>query len=90
MKKNISILGSTGSIGSNVFKIIDKKKDIFNFDLLSANKNYLQICKQLKKYKPKYFVINNANIFRKIKKKFKKTKVKIINDFSNLKFKKKI
>ena len=89
MKKNISILGSTGSIGSNVFKIIDKKKDIFNFDLLSANKNYLQICKQLKKYKPKYFVINNANIFRKIKKKFKKTKVKIINDFSNLKFKKK-
>ena len=65
MKKHISILGSTGSIGSNVFKIIDKKKDIFDFDLFSANKNYLQICKQLQKYKPKYFVINNEKFLKK-------------------------
>ncbi len=89
MKKHISILGSTGSIGSNVFKIIDKKKDIFDFDLFSANKNYLQICKQLQKYKPKYFVINNEKIFKKVKNKFKKNKVKILNNFSNLKIKKK-
>ena len=39
MKKKISILGSTGSIGSSVFKIIDKKRSYFQIYLLSANKN---------------------------------------------------
>ena len=33
MKKIISILGSTGSIGLNTFKIIDKKKKLFSNQL---------------------------------------------------------
>ena len=45
MKTNISILGSTGSIGLTTLKIVDKKKSLFNIDLLSANKNYNLICK---------------------------------------------
>ena len=40
MKKKISILGSTGSIGLTTLKIIDKKKIIFNVILLSSNKNF--------------------------------------------------
>ena len=63
MKKSISILGSTGSIGSTVFKIIDKKKNNFKIDILSANKNIKIILKQIKKYKPKYFIINNKLSF---------------------------
>ena len=59
MKKNISILGSTGSVGLTTLKIIDKKKKLFNIFLLSADKNYNLIVKQIKKYKPKFFVINN-------------------------------
>ena len=49
MKKLISILGSTGSVGLNTLKIIDRKKDNFEFLLLSANKNFKLICKQIKK-----------------------------------------
>ena len=64
MKKKISILGSTGSIGLTTLKIIDKKKKIFlNHIFFSANKNYKLICKQIKKYKPKYFLINDKKIF---------------------------
>ena len=66
MKKSLSILGSTGSIGLTTLKII-KKKD-FKPLLFSANKNYKLICKQIQKYKPKYFVINNYNVFNKVKK----------------------
>ena len=55
MKKLISILGSTGSVGLNTLKIIDRKKDKFEFLLLSANKNFKLICKQIKNYKPKYY-----------------------------------
>ena len=81
MKKIISILGSTGSIGLNSFKIIDKKRKYFDINLLSANKNYKLICMQILKYKPNFFVVTDQFIFEKIKKKFKKTKIKILNNF---------
>ena len=56
-KISISILGSTGSIASSVFEIIDKRKFYFKINLLSSNKNYNLICKQIRKYKPKFFLL---------------------------------
>ena len=90
MKQKISILGSTGSIGLQSLDIIGKKKNSFTIYLLSANKNQNEICKQIIKYKPKYFVISNYDIFKRIKKKFKNNKTKIINNIENIKVKKKI
>ena len=81
MKIKISILGSTGSVGVSTLKIIDRKKNDFNINLLSANKNFNLICNQIKKYKPNFFLIFNREVFEKVKKKFKKRKVKIINKF---------
>ena len=89
MKKTISILGSTGSVGLTTLEIIRKKKNLFKIDLLSANQNYKLICKQIKEYEPKIFVINNLKIFKKIKKSFEKKNIKIFNNFDLLKFKKK-
>ena len=89
MKTSISILGSTGSIGLSTFKIIDKKKNYFNINLLSANKNYTLICKQIKKYNPKFFIITDPIIFKKVKIKFKKKKIGIFNSFKSIKLKKK-
>ena len=88
-KKLISILGSTGSIASSVFEIIHKKKNSFRINLLSANKNYNLISNQIKKYKPKYFFINNKDIFNDINKKFKNFPTKIINSLDKVKFSKK-
>ena len=92
MKKFISILGSTGSIGTNTLDIIEKKKNFFKPLVFSANKNYNLICKQIIKFKPKYFVINDEKIFERVKKKFLKNKVKILKDYKklNLKIKKNI
>ena len=81
MIKKISILGSTGSIGQSTLKIIDKKKNFFKIIFLSSNKNYQLICKQIKKYKPKYFIIKDAKTLRKVRKKFKKNKIKLIDEF---------
>ncbi len=89
MKKFISILGSTGSIGSSTFQIINKKRKFFTINLLSANKNYNLICNQIRRYKPKFFVITDQKIFNKIRKKFKNHKVKIINNFNDVSIKKK-
>ena len=90
MKKTISILGSTGSVGVTTLNIIKKKRDIFKIFMLSANKNYKIICNQISEYKPDYFIINDQLIFEKVKKKFKKNKTKILNNYYLLNSKKKI
>ena len=66
-KKTIAILGSTGSIGQSTLEIVRKTKK-FNIKLLIANKNYLKIEEQIKFFKPSIFIINNKNIYYKIKK----------------------
>ena len=88
MKKNISILGSTGSVGLSTLKIIDKKKNFFRVILLAANNNYRLICNQIRRYKPEYFIINNFKVYLKVKKKFKNKKVKIFNSFKEINLKK--
>ena len=69
MKHLISILGSTGSIGNTTLEIIDKKRNSFKPYLFAANKNLKLISRQIKKYKPTFFYINNKKVFLKIKKK---------------------
>ena len=69
MRKSISILGSTGSIGYSVLKIIDKKKQFFTVNLLAANKSYKKILSQIKKYKQIFFIVSDKNIYKKLKKK---------------------
>ena len=89
MKKFISILGSTGSVGLSTLSILDKNKKDFKPFVFSANKNYKLICKQIKKYKPHFFIISDKNTYYKVLKKFKKKKIKILNNFLDLKLKKK-
>mgnify|MGYP001205618617 FL=1 len=69
MKKTISIIGSTGSIGLSSFQIIDKKINYFKINVLSANKNFKLINKQIKKYRPNFFIIRDYTTFKYIKKK---------------------
>ncbi len=88
MKKTISILGSTGSIGLSTFEIINKKKNYFKINILSANKNYKLILDQIKKYKPEYFIISDPLTYKKINKK-KYFKTKVLNNFDFISLKKK-
>ncbi len=87
MKKFISILGSTGSVGSSTLSIIDLKKGYFTPHIFSANKNYKLICQQIKKYRPKIFVITNLNTFERVFKKYKNSEVKFFKDFKSIKVK---
>ena len=82
MKKKISILGSTGSIGQSSLDIIDKKKKYFDIILLSSNKNFSLISHQIRKYKPKYYLIKDFKTFKRVKEKYKKNKIKLLNSFN--------
>ena len=65
MKKTISILGSTGSIGLSALDIINKK-NFFKINYLSANKNFNLICNQIIRYKPNYFIVSDIETFKKL------------------------
>ena len=77
IKKKIAILGSTGSIGRSSLEVLKNNTKKFKIILLSANSNYSLIRKQIKRYKPKYFVVNDRITFWKVLKKYKKGKNKM-------------
>ena len=79
MKKLISILGSTGSVGLTTLEIVDKKKNYFKPYIFFANKNFKLICKQIIKYKPVFYVINDKKTFKKVKERFNRNNTKILN-----------
>ena len=68
MKKKIIILGSTGSIGSNLINILKKNKKKFQIKLLSTNTNFKKVLKQAKDFNVKNIVITNNVSFLKAKK----------------------
>jgi len=84
MKKKIILLGSTGSIGRSFLNIL--KADVNNFDilLLTANKNILQLLKQLKIFKVKNIIVNDKKSFLKVKKILKNKKINIYNNYDSI------
>ena len=71
----------------STLKIIDKKKNDFKIFLLSGDKNFKEICSQITKYKPEVFIINNFHVFKKVKINLKR-KIKLLNNFDDVIFKK--
>ena len=80
MKKKIGILGSTGSIGTTLLNVINKKNTEVYF--LMANKNYKKILKQAKLYSVKYVIITDKTSFKKAKKFNNNKKIIIINNYN--------
>ena len=56
MKLKISILGSTGSIGRSALSIVDKERKKISINILSANRNYDLIKKQIRDENIKNFI----------------------------------
>ena len=84
MKKKIAILGSTGSIGKNLINILKNDKKNFEVVLLSTNKNYKELLNQAKIFNVKNLIINNKNVFDKVKLKTNLQKINIFNNFSKI------
>ena len=57
MRKNIAILGSTGSIGQSSLEVIGNLSDRFGVTYLTANKNVELLLEQVKKHKPRGVVV---------------------------------
>jgi len=92
IKKQIAILGSTGSIGMTTLDIIKKDKKKFDLVLLTTNKNVSKIYQQAVYFKVKNVIILDNSKYLLWKNKFIKKNIKVFNNFDALDkiFKKKI
>ena len=76
MRKNIIVLGSTGSIGATTLSIIKKNKSKFNIKLLSTKQNAKKVLKQALLFNVNNVIIEDKNKYNKFKSLFKKKKNK--------------
>ena len=67
MKKQIAILGSTGSIGKQALQVIDQHETMFEVEVLTANNNADLLIEQSLKYKPNVVVIGNTDKYQFVK-----------------------
>ena len=82
MRKNIAIIGSTGSIGKTLLSLVNHKN--YKIVLLAANRNYKNLLKQAVKYRVKNLIITDPVSYAKALK-FKNSKtIKIYNSFEHL------
>ena len=65
--KNIAILGSTGSIGTQTLDIIEEYPDKFRATVLTAKANWQLLAKQARKFLPKRIVIADPSAYRFLK-----------------------
>ena len=70
--KEITILGSTGSIGVNTLDIISNHEDKFNVKALTANKNMDVLAEQCFKFQPEFAVMADEASASELEKKIKK------------------
>jgi 1-deoxy-D-xylulose-5-phosphate reductoisomerase len=83
MKKKIAILGSTGSIGRTLVKIIENSKNKFDIILLTGNKNYKTLLLQAKTLRPKNIIITDKISYLKFIQFNRNKKINIYNNFKS-------
>ena len=77
MKRQIAILGSTGSIGTQALEVINENPDLFEAYTLTANNNADLLIEQAKKFVPDSVVIANETLYEKVKDALKEYPVKV-------------
>ena len=84
MKKRVSILGSTGSIGINTLKILMRLEDEFEVTCLTANTNCNLLIDQAKRFNPESVCIVDERSFKKVKNALSSTDIEIFSGRSGL------
>lgn len=74
-KKQISIIGSTGSIGTQALEVIEKIQDKFEIFALAGGSNINLLRRQIKKFQPKVVCVQT-----------KEGKLELEKEFSDVKF----
>lgn len=69
-KKRISILGSTGSIGTQALEVVDEIKDNFEVLSLAGGDNVMLLLHQIEEFKPKNVCVRSESSKMEVEKRF--------------------
>ena len=83
-KKNIAILGSTGSIGKSTLEVVRNNPKYFNIICITANKNVFDLAKQINEFKPKYAYIDSSDFVKDLEINIIESKTKILENKKDL------
>ncbi|HPT40993.1 MAG TPA: 1-deoxy-D-xylulose-5-phosphate reductoisomerase [Candidatus Gastranaerophilaceae bacterium] len=75
MKKKISIIGSTGSIGTQTLEVIEKLQDKFEIIALAGGDNVKLLREQILKFKPKKVCVKSLSARNELKAEFSKLEI---------------
>lgn len=76
--KYITILGSTGSIGTQALEVVRDNPSIFKVSVLSALKNSELLIQQAKEFKPEVVVICDENQYQTVKDALSSLNIKVL------------
>ncbi len=65
--KRLAILGSTGSIGVTTLGIVERFPDRFEVASLTAGKNVERLAEQVRKFRPKFVAVSDADAARTLR-----------------------
>lgn len=82
--KNIAVLGSTGSIGTQTLDIVRKNKDALNVSVLAAGSNVSLIEEQIREFSPKVAVLFDENKAKELAVKVSDLQVKILSGMDGM------
>ncbi|MCU1260387.1 MAG: 1-deoxy-D-xylulose 5-phosphate reductoisomerase [Bryobacterales bacterium] len=59
--RNITVLGSTGSIGTNTLDVVRRSRDAFRIHALAAGRNFDLLATQIAEFKPRVVVVSDPD-----------------------------
>ena len=77
MKRNLAILGSTGSIGTQALEAVSEHPDLFEVYALTANNQVDLLINQARKYMPEVVVIANEQKYPELKEALEDLPIKV-------------
>ena len=76
-KKNIAILGSTGSIGTQALEVIRQHPDHFQVEVLTAQNNTELLIAQAREFNPNAVVISNNDHYATVREALRREDIKV-------------
>ena len=73
--KNLSILGSTGSVGKSTLEVVRRNAEKFQINLLTANTNFSLMLDQIEEFGPKFVFLEDTAAQKSLLRELEKIKI---------------
>ena len=69
-KKNIAVLGSTGSIGTQTLEVVRRNPDRFHISVLAANRSDELLEAQIREFEPELAVLSDEDAYKRLRSRY--------------------